>query len=244
MPYNQRRCLGVGKENPNAMMITNTPEQKPSFRMLLGLTIALSASLCALEHGRPLDGNVEKVSREDPVWIEEDPIPITKALPKPPPKVNEGVSPQVVTAGFIPTFQILPKSTDPSELPDIDLSWMDEIVTVETADGPTIDPLDFPDVYPEFPGGDSGLAKFLKDNLHYPDYAKDHRIQGKVFIKFVVNAKGEIDERSFEILGSPHIVLSDEVIRLIKKMPNWKPGQQGPRKVPVNMKLPVNFTLR
>ena len=121
---------------------------------------------------------------------------------------------------------------------------MDEIVTVETADGPTIDPLDFPDVYPEFPGGDSGLAKFLKDNLHYPDYAKDHRIQGKVFIKFVVNAKGEIDERSFEILGSPHIVLSDEVIRLIKKMPNWKPGQQGPRKVPVNMKLPVNFTLR
>ena len=33
--------------------------------MLLGLTIALSASLCALEHGRPLDGNVEKVSREE-----------------------------------------------------------------------------------------------------------------------------------------------------------------------------------
>lgn len=225
------------------MKLASSQEEKPSFRMLLGLTIALAASLCALEHGKPFDGQQLTVGSVEPIdWIEEDPIPITKALPKPPPKTDRN---RVVTASIMPQFEV--QAMDPSDqrdLPDIDLSWLDEIVTVETAVNPVIDPLEFPDAYPEFPGGEPGLAAYIAKHLTYPDYAKINRIQGTVYIKFAVDAKGHIDESTFEVLGSPHFTLTDEVIRLIKNMPQWKPGQQGPRKVPVYMKLPVKFAIQ
>lgn len=213
--------------------------------MLLGLTIALAASLCALEHGKPFDGQQFTFGSVEPIdWIEEDPIPITKALPKPPPTPKTDWN-RVVTASIVPEFTVQEvDNSDQLDLPDIDLSWLDEMVTVETAVAPVIVPMEFPDMYPEFPGGEPGLAAYIGKHLRYPDYAKFNGIQGTVYIKFAVNAKGEIDESSFEVLGSPHFTLTDEVIRLIKNMPKWKPGQQGPRKVPVYMKLPVKFAIQ
>jgi protein TonB len=63
-----------------------------------------------------------------------------------------------------------------------------------------------------------------------------------VYVSFVVNVTGAIDQ--IEILRSPSEGFNDEVVRVVKKMPMWKPGIQGGQKVAVRYKLPVKFSLK
>lgn len=45
---------------------------------------------------------------------------------------------------------------------------------------------------PQFPGGDRELLSFIAKNLHYPTIAQENGIQGKVFVRFVVSATGDV----------------------------------------------------
>ncbi len=99
---------------------------------------------------------------------------------------------------------------------------------------------DFPEVWPEFPGGQEALFKFLRKNLRYPRSV--HQEQGTVHAAFVIQADGTIGEVS--ILKGINTQFDQEVIRVIQKMPNWNPGKQGSDKVAVRYKLPVKFTIQ
>ncbi len=103
-------------------------------------------------------------------------------------------------------------------------------------------PVDVAEVMPEFPGGEDALFSFLSKNLRYPMFERENGITGVVFVSFVVNSTGEIDQ--IEILRSPSSGFNEEVIRVVKKMPVWKAGIQGGQKVPVRFKLPVRFGLK
>ena len=46
---------------------------------------------------------------------------------------------------------------------------------------------------PEFPGGVSELMKYLRNNIKYPQLARNLDAQGKVYVSFVVTADGCID---------------------------------------------------
>ena len=46
---------------------------------------------------------------------------------------------------------------------------------------------------PEFPGGIPELMKFITENISYPEDAIKNNIQGRVILKFVVNADGSVD---------------------------------------------------
>lgn len=222
-----------------------TVKDKQQLKLLIGMTIAFAASLCALEYGKPiLQHHAQAWLPDDVEWIEEDHVPITMPLPEPPaekPKPKPDVLPQ-------PTPQVIAANIDPEpqkilpdfELPD-DIEWFPKEV-IKAPEVPK--PSDFPDVLPQFPGGDSALYAYLGDQLRYPAFARDNKIQGPVYVKFTIGADGSIDPKSFEILRSPHASLSDEAIRVVKNMPKWIPGQQQLRNVPVYMKLPVHFRLR
>jgi outer membrane biosynthesis protein TonB len=47
---------------------------------------------------------------------------------------------------------------------------------------------------PEFPGGDKELVSFLKNNLRYPNDAKENGIQGTVVTQFTVDIDGSISD--------------------------------------------------
>ena len=94
---------------------------------------------------------------------------------------------------------------------------------------------------PEFPGGIPALMKFVGDNLNYPPEAQRNNIQGKVFLKFVVNADGSTDR--IEITRGVDPLLDNEAIRVIKILPKFKPGKQGGVPVPVWFAMPVFFKL-
>jgi len=101
--------------------------------------------------------------------------------------------------------------------------------------------VDSVDVQPEFPGGEQARVKFLIDNIVYPKHARDANIQGKVVVRFIVEPDGSIT--NIEVDKSVHELLDDEVVRLMKLMPNWKPGLVNGQPVRTRFRMPVRFKL-
>lgn len=94
---------------------------------------------------------------------------------------------------------------------------------------------------PEFPGGITEYLKWLTRNLRYPMDAQKMNIQGKVIVQFIVNKDGMIVNPKIVHSLSPSC--DKEVMRVIKKMPKWKPGQEHRKPVRVKYSLPVIFKL-
>lgn len=101
---------------------------------------------------------------------------------------------------------------------------------------------DFVDVDPKFPGGEAAMAKFLQENMDYPQLPKEMGIEGKVYLQFVVSRTGSIS--NVETLDTPHDDLAKEATRVVRLMPKWIPGEQAGKKVNVRFTLPVYFKLR
>ncbi len=91
---------------------------------------------------------------------------------------------------------------------------------------------------PEFPGGMEAFLKFMQRNLKQPNDMEEAQ-KLVVVAEFVVDREGNISD--LKIIQHARADLDAEVLRVIKKMPAWKPGMQNGRKVPVFCKLPVTF---
>ena len=95
---------------------------------------------------------------------------------------------------------------------------------------------------PEFPGGPDALRQFLAKKIRYPKKAYKKDIEGKVVIRFIVEADGSITAP--EVLHSLDPECDAETLRVIRKMPMWNPGRQNGAFVAVYYTLPVTFSLQ
>ncbi|MFZ4401251.1 MAG: energy transducer TonB [Bacteroidales bacterium] len=102
--------------------------------------------------------------------------------------------------------------------------------------------LNIVEISPEFPGGDEARNSFLVNNIVYPRKARKKGVEGIVYATFVVEKDGKISD--VRILKGIGCQCDEEVIRVIKLMPVWKPGKQNGDAVRVQFNLPVKFTLR
>ena len=93
----------------------------------------------------------------------------------------------------------------------------------------------------EFPGGMAACLKWMMENLDYPTAASEAGIQGRVYVSFVVQKDGSLTD--VKIARGVHPTLDEEAIRVVKKMPKWKPGRQNGKEVNVRATVPVNFKL-
>jgi TonB family protein len=100
---------------------------------------------------------------------------------------------------------------------------------------------DMPQQMPEYPGGGDALDQFIKSNIKYPADAKAAKAQGKVYIQFIVEKDGKISQ--IKVRRGAHKSLDAEAIRVIKLMPDWKPGSMRGKKVRVRYTLPITFSL-
>jgi TonB family protein len=94
---------------------------------------------------------------------------------------------------------------------------------------------------PLFPGGDSTLMKFISSNIQYPKNAKEKNIQGRVILRFCVTYEGKINRVG--VLKAVDPELDMEAVRVIKMLPEWKPGKQGGKPVNVWYSVPITFKL-
>jgi TonB family protein len=94
---------------------------------------------------------------------------------------------------------------------------------------------------PAFPGGIDEFYRYLQANVKYPPDAKKARLQGKVFISFVVERDGSLTNCAILKGVSPDI--DAEALRVVNNSPKWKPGIQNGRPVRVQYSIPLNFKL-
>lgn len=94
----------------------------------------------------------------------------------------------------------------------------------------------------EFPGGMETLMKWLYDNLVYPEEAEKAGIQGRVIVKFIIEADGTVTNP--EIVRGLHPDVDAEVLSVINSMPKWNPGKVNGKEVASYFTLPVVFHLK
>lgn len=94
---------------------------------------------------------------------------------------------------------------------------------------------------PEFPGGDAERITFLKNNLTYPNEAKEIGLSGTVYVGFIVERDGSIS--NITVLRGVGGGCDEEAVRVVQMMPKWKPGRQQGHEVRVRFTLPIKFTL-
>lgn len=93
-----------------------------------------------------------------------------------------------------------------------------------------------------FPGGQAAMMKWLGNNIKYPEIAQQNGTEGKVTVKFTVEKDGSISNPT--IAKGVDKDLDREAIRVVKKMPHWKPGKNNGVAVRSYFYLPVVFKLQ
>lgn len=101
------------------------------------------------------------------------------------------------------------------------------------------------EVDPSYAGGIDELGKYLRDNLKYPEGAREKGYEGTVFVDFVVDEKGRIREVvASDVIGEDvDTSFKDESVRVVAAMPGWKAGRQNGKAVDASFSIPITFQL-
>ena len=163
--------------------------------------------------------------------LNNEALRIIKLMPKWKPGENKGKPVNVFFTMPI-SFKLADKENNASK---IDVTDVRTATVVNEKAFTTVDKM------PVYPGGDAELVKYILGNLRYPLSAKNKGIEGRVIIRFVINIKGEVSD--VEVLRGLDPDCDNEAIRVVKGMPNWIPGSQNGRVVPVFFTIPIVYRL-
>jgi TonB family protein len=63
-----------------------------------------------------------------------------------------------------------------------------------------------------------------------------------IYVIFTVGGDGKVKNAKVKNPGSP--LFDAEALRVVSSMPDWKPGRQNGKPVPVYMQLPIDFNMK
>lgn len=101
------------------------------------------------------------------------------------------------------------------------------------------------EVMPTFRGSQEELEQYIQDNINYPTSAQADKVEGTVFVDFVVGADGAVRDVEVSEATSDAVKqnLSEEAVRVVSGMPAWTAGTQKGKAVDVRVSLPITFQL-
>lgn len=94
---------------------------------------------------------------------------------------------------------------------------------------------------PKFPGGVLALRRWISKHVNYPATAREIGTQGTVYLRFEVTKTGSIGK--IELQKGVDKLLDEEAIKVIKKLPKFKPGMHNGKNVNVWYSIPISFKL-
>lgn len=94
----------------------------------------------------------------------------------------------------------------------------------------------------EYIGGKEALIRDIKNNLVYPQKAKEEMIEGRVFVKFIV--KRDSSTCNHEIVRGVNPDLDQAALQTVKKLGRWEPAKINGKSVNSYFMLPVTFRLK
>ena len=222
------------KKSPQADL-----EKKRGMFLQFGLIFVLAIVLVAFEW-QSTEGGAGGLGELGDMEVEEEIIPITRQQeikpppPPPPPKVTE-------------VLNIVEDDVEIEDEVEIEDMEADQEMQIEIVEMEEEEEEEEPQVFfvveemPEFPGGDLALRKYIAENVRYPEIAKENGISGRVFVQFVVDEKGRVTK--VQLARGVDPILDKEAIRVVKTLPNFKPGKQRGKAVRVSYTVPINFQL-
>lgn len=93
---------------------------------------------------------------------------------------------------------------------------------------------------PQYPGGSDAMRKEISNNLKYPDEAIEKQIEGTVYVSYVVNNMGDIED--IKVINGIGHGCDEEAMRLISLLRYERPRNRG-MKVRTTMRTRINFRL-
>ncbi|HBD42815.1 MAG: energy transducer TonB [Rhodothermaeota bacterium MED-G64] len=195
----------------------------------LGLIIALVIFIAAVRFEFRSSPPDEIVLNEQEI-VEMEEIIQTRQMETPPPPPRPPVPVEVPNDEIIEDIDINI---------DADLS-LDGPLNLPPPPPPAEDEEDFFTVVENMPELIGGLAG-LQSSITYPEMARKAGIEGRVFLQFIVNERGEVENpRVIRGIGGG---CDEEALKAIQKA-KFKPGLQRGRPVRVQYNLPVVFKLQ
>ena len=95
------------------------------------------------------------------------------------------------------------------------------------------------EVMPQYPGGPNEMMRYIQENIKYPQSAKDNKIEGRVFVSFVVEKDGSITNAA--VMRGIDKECDAEALRVVSSMPKWTPGQQDGKNVRTQFTIPIYY---
>ncbi|PTM14376.1 MAG: energy transducer TonB [Bacteroidetes bacterium] len=194
----------------------------------IGMLIALTISITVVRVDFRSEGPAEIMMDEQEI-VEMEEIIQTRQIETPPPPPRPPVPVEVPNDEIIEDVDInisadldigdqLSMPPPPEEEPEEDF-----FIVVENQ--------------PELIGGIGGLQK----KIRYPEMARRAGIEGRVYVQFIVNERGEVE--------NPVIIrgigggADEEALRVVREA-KFRPGLQRGRPVRVQFSLPIVFKLQ
>lgn len=175
-------------------------------------------------------------------------------VPPPPPpeavRMTEVVKyiPPVVVDTVLPlepsqtaTDEFLVQSNSDNNLVSQGNGTGDEVFTGQSGTS-TDEPFFLVEVMPAFKGGDiNKFREWVQKRTNYPQAAIDNRIQGRVFLTFIIETDGSVS--NVTVVKGVDPLIDNEAVRAIQSSPRWSPGLQRGQAVRVRYSMWLAFSL-
>ncbi|MGC4038958.1 MAG: energy transducer TonB [Chitinophagaceae bacterium] len=116
--------------------------------------------------------------------------------------------------------------------------------TTAAADSTDSKIFDKVEIEASFPGGETAWRQFLEQNLN-ANTPVDHGAPAgsyTVWVQFIVGKDGKVSD--LKMLTHHGYGMETEVMRILRKSPDWTPAEQDGRKVKAYRKQPVTFVIQ
>lgn len=214
-------------------------DKKEVFFFSISLFITLVMVLGAFEYKQYDKPVMELVSRNTNTFEEMLDVPATEIPPTPEVIVQQ---PQLVE---VPDEQEIEEEV--KFVFDVEVTEDTKIQAVEVIEEPKIVEEETEQIFTIVEVTASpkdGLAAFyqsMAEQIKYPAQARRMRVEGKVFVEFVIGKDGKITEvKAVKGIGAG---CDEEAVRIIQNSPPWNPGRQRGKPVRQRMVLPIIFKL-
>ncbi|MDY0215711.1 MAG: energy transducer TonB [Bacteroidales bacterium] len=212
-------------------------ERKRPLFVQIGLVIGLSLILFAFEW-KSYDRVIEVVQDIQGEIIEQIEIVQTQRNEPPPPPPAQQVT---TILNIVDDKIVIDNDLEIDAEADDNVEEYSYVEVVEEKEVVEAEIFTVVEENPMFPGGDEARMNFLRENIKYPQMARESGIQGTVYVTFVVEPSGNIT--NIKILRGIGGGCDEEALRVVRQMPKWKPGKQRGKSVRVQFNMPIRFVL-
>ncbi len=240
------------------MQVKKNPEfdlnRNSGLYFVIGLTIVLFLTWRALEY-KTYPEESETMDMVMAVDDLKEDVPITEMIktppPPPPPSAPEVIEvvedTEEIEETIIESTEISQETVIEAviDVDDVEVGEEDEEITV---------PFAVIENVPIFPGCESAksneerkncfnqkIQEHINKEFTYPPSALELGIQGRVFVQFLIDSKGNIG--GIRMRG-PDRSLEKEAHRIVATLPQMTPGKQRGRPVSVPYSIPINFVIQ